>query len=125
LSLHLVLAPFSTDSATGSSFSRRVLFFPNANLNSVPLPSFPFPHSMAWVTWTAAFWILVWSLLAYTQTNALCVSILSSLALSTNVLPYIVSIPLLVPRQASLGTAFGLYKSVSSFPSFSPFSFVS
>jgi hypothetical protein len=77
-------------------------------------------RSMAWVTWTAALWIVVFSLLAYTQTNALAVSILGSLALATNVLPWIASIPLLVPRQASLGTAFGIYKAVSQLPSSFP-----
>jgi hypothetical protein len=36
--------------------------------------------------------------------------ILSSLALSTNALPFLASIPLLVPDQAHIGTAFGIWK---------------
>ncbi|BGP16233.1 hypothetical protein JCM10213_007612 [Rhodosporidiobolus nylandii] len=71
-------------------------------------------HRMAWVTWTASLWIVVFCLLAYTQVNALCVSILGSLALATNVLPYIASIPLLVPDQRRLGTAFGVYKALNN-----------
>jgi hypothetical protein len=85
------------------------------------------------VTWTASLWVVVFSLLAYSTVNALVPSILGSLALATNVLPWIVScglpshdsisrnqaattqasVPLLVPNQANLGTAFGIFKAVS------------
>ncbi|GAA5993852.1 hypothetical protein JCM5350_004396 [Sporobolomyces pararoseus] len=73
-----------------------------------------FGRRMHWVTATAALWVLVFCLLAYTDVHPLVPSILGSLALATNVLPWIASIPLLVPNQASLGTAFGLYKALNN-----------
>ncbi|GAA5822590.1 hypothetical protein JCM5353_005494 [Sporobolomyces roseus] len=69
---------------------------------------------MHWVTATAALWVLTYALLAYTDVNPLVPSILGSLALATNVLPWIASIPLLVPNQANLGTAFGIYKALNN-----------
>ncbi|GAA5841028.1 hypothetical protein JCM3766R1_006641 [Sporobolomyces carnicolor] len=69
---------------------------------------------MHWVTATAALWIIVFCLLAYTDVHPLVPSILGSLALATNVLPWIASIPLLVPNQANLGTAFGIYKALNN-----------
>ncbi|GAA5864570.1 hypothetical protein JCM8547_005584 [Rhodosporidiobolus lusitaniae] len=71
-------------------------------------------NRMHWVTWTASLWIVVFCLLAYTEVHALVPSILGSLALATNVLPWIASIPLLVPNQANLGTAFGIYKALNN-----------
>ncbi|BGO94151.1 hypothetical protein NBRC10512_003768 [Rhodotorula toruloides] len=73
-----------------------------------------FGRRMHWVTWTASLYVLVFALLAYTTVQPLVPSILGSLALATNVLPWIASIPLLVPDQARLGTAFGVYKSLNS-----------
>ncbi|GAA6061515.1 hypothetical protein JCM10212_004505 [Sporobolomyces blumeae] len=69
---------------------------------------------MHWVTATAALWIVVFALLAYTDVHPLVPSILGSLALATNVLPWIASIPLLVPNQANLGTAFGIFKALQN-----------
>ncbi|GAA5883023.1 hypothetical protein JCM16303_006796 [Sporobolomyces ruberrimus] len=73
-----------------------------------------FGRRMHWVTATAALWVLVFALLAYTNVHPLVPSILGSLALATNVLPWIASIPLLVPNQANLGTAFGIYKALNN-----------
>ncbi|GEM07226.1 MFS transporter [Rhodotorula toruloides] len=71
-------------------------------------------RNLHWVTWTASLYVVVFALLAYTTVHPLVPSILGSLALATNVLPCIASIPLLVPDQARLGTAFGVYKSLNS-----------
>ncbi|GAA5866071.1 hypothetical protein JCM1840_003400 [Sporobolomyces johnsonii] len=73
-----------------------------------------FGRRMHWVTFTAGLWVLVFCLLAYTTVHPLVPTILGSLALATNVLPWIASIPLLVPNQANLGTAFGIYKALNS-----------
>ncbi|GAA5901154.1 hypothetical protein JCM6882_006131 [Rhodosporidiobolus microsporus] len=73
-----------------------------------------FGHRVHWITFTALFWILVWSLLAYTTVHALCPTILGSFALAFNALPFIASIPLLVPSQANLGTAFGIWKALNN-----------
>ncbi|GJN90563.1 hypothetical protein Rhopal_003575-T1 [Rhodotorula paludigena] len=72
-----------------------------------------FGMRMHWVTWTASLWCVVFALLAYTTVHPLVPALLGSLALATNVLPWIASIPLLVPDQAHLGTAFGIYKAAS------------
>lgn len=71
-------------------------------------------HRMHWVTATASLYILVFALLAFTDVNPLVPSILGSLALATNVLPWIASVPLLVPDQRNLGTAFGIYKALTN-----------
>ncbi|BGP48297.1 hypothetical protein JCM10450v2_004169 [Rhodotorula kratochvilovae] len=69
---------------------------------------------MHWVTWTASLYVVVFLLLAYTTVHPLVPSILGSFALATNVLPWIASIPLLVPDQAHLGTAYGIYKALNN-----------
>ncbi|GAA5931703.1 hypothetical protein JCM3775_000018 [Rhodotorula graminis] len=73
-----------------------------------------FGSRMHFVTWTASLYVVVFALLAYTNVHPLVPSILGSLALATNVLPWISSIPLLVPNHAHLGTAFGIYKALNN-----------
>jgi len=71
-------------------------------------------HRMHWVAATAVIYIVVFILLAYTDVNALVPSILGSLALATNVLPWIASVPILAPDQRHLGTAFGIFKCLAN-----------
>lgn len=71
-----------------------------------------FGRRMHFIALTAALWVLVFALLAYTNVHPLAPTILGSVALATNALPWSASIPLIVP-QAYLGTAFGVFKSVS------------
>ncbi len=71
-------------------------------------------HRMHWVSATASLYIVVFCLLAYTTVHPLVPSILGSFALATNVLPWIASVPLLVPDQRNLGTAFGIYKALTN-----------
>ncbi|GAA5854251.1 hypothetical protein JCM9279_005096 [Rhodotorula babjevae] len=73
-----------------------------------------FGSRMHFVTWTASLYVIVFALLAYTDVHPLVPSILGSLALATNALPWISSIPLLVPDQAHLGTAYGVYKALNN-----------
>ncbi|GAA5820374.1 hypothetical protein JCM11251_005601 [Rhodosporidiobolus azoricus] len=73
-----------------------------------------FGHRIHWIGFTASLWIIVWCLLAFTTVHALCPTILGSFALAFNALPFIASIPLLVPNQANLGTAFGIWKSLNN-----------
>ncbi|KZV66987.1 MFS general substrate transporter [Peniophora sp. CONT] len=69
---------------------------------------------MHWVTLTAALWVIVFALLAYTQVNALCPVLLGSFALAFNALPWAAIMPLIVADQANLGTAFGIYKALNN-----------
>ncbi|KAJ9092414.1 hypothetical protein QFC20_007369 [Naganishia adeliensis] len=73
-----------------------------------------FGRRMWFVSATAALWVIVFSLLAYTSVHPLVPVILGSVALSSNAIPFIASIPLLVPSQACIGTAFGLWKAFDS-----------
>ncbi|KAJ9094957.1 hypothetical protein QFC21_005749 [Naganishia friedmannii] len=73
-----------------------------------------FGRRMWVVSATAALWVLVFSLLAYSEVHPLVPVILGSLALSSNAIPFIASIPLLVPSQACIGTAFGIWKAFNS-----------
>ncbi|KAN0066302.1 hypothetical protein ACQY0O_000396 [Thecaphora frezii] len=73
-----------------------------------------FGHRMHCISAVAALWVLVFSLLAFSDVNPYCPVILSSLALSLNAIPFIASIPLLVQSQSSVGTAFGIVKAFNS-----------
>lgn len=67
-----------------------------------------------YISYTAALYVLVFALLAYTKVHELVPIILGSLAFCSNALPFIASIPLLVPSQALIGTAFGVWKAFNS-----------
>ncbi|CBQ70228.1 conserved hypothetical protein [Sporisorium reilianum SRZ2] len=73
-----------------------------------------FGRRMYYVSGCAALWVLVFSLLAFSTVNVYLPVVLGSVALSFNALPFIASIPLLVPNQASIGTAFGIWKCFNS-----------
>lgn len=73
-----------------------------------------FGRRMYYVSGCAALWVVVFSLLVYSDVNAYLPVILGSVALSFNALPFLASIPLLVPNQASIGTAFGIWKCFNS-----------
>lgn len=73
-----------------------------------------FGRRMYYVAGCAALWVTVFSLLAYSTVNVYLPVVLGSVALSFNALPFIASIPLLVPNQASIGTAFGIWKCFNS-----------
>ncbi|WFD31152.1 hypothetical protein MSPP1_002186, partial [Malassezia sp. CBS 17886] len=63
------------------------------------------------ISYTACIYILALALLAYaTNVSALAPVLLSSLALSSNDLPFEATIPLIVQTKTSLGTAFGGWK---------------
>ncbi|KAK2738354.1 major facilitator superfamily transporter [Colletotrichum kahawae] len=59
---------------------------------------------------TSAIWILVYCLIGFTQTNALGAMVIASVASTMNALPFLASIPLIVPNQLELGLAFGIWK---------------
>ncbi|KAJ6565492.1 major facilitator superfamily domain-containing protein [Mycena vulgaris] len=69
---------------------------------------------MYYVSATALLWILVYSLMGFTQVHPMVPTILGSVALSFNVIPFIAAIPLLAPSQTYLGTAFGIWKAFNS-----------
>ncbi|GAC72950.1 hypothetical protein PANT_7c00352 [Moesziomyces antarcticus T-34] len=73
-----------------------------------------FGRRMYYVSGCAALWVLVFVLLVFSNVNAYVPVVLGSVALSFNALPFIASIPLLVPNQASIGTAFGIWKCFNS-----------
>jgi MFS-type transporter involved in bile tolerance (Atg22 family) len=73
-----------------------------------------FGNRMLVVSFTSALWIIVYSLLGYTTANALGVMIIASLALAFNALPFIASIPLMVPSQLELGLVFGIWKAFNN-----------
>lgn len=74
-----------------------------------------FGKRMHFVSGTALLWVLVFALLAYAPSvHPLAPVLLGSLALSSNAIPFIASIPLLVPSQGSIGTAFGIWKAFNS-----------
>ncbi|PKI85607.1 hypothetical protein MVES_000001, partial [Malassezia vespertilionis] len=62
-----------------------------------------------WISITATLYIIAFVLLAYTNVNALIPILISSLALSSNELPFSSTIPLMVHKQTSVGTAFGIW----------------
>ncbi|KAG7059138.1 hypothetical protein JMJ77_0006506 [Colletotrichum scovillei] len=69
-----------------------------------------FGHRMVFVSVTSAIWILVYCLIGYTQTNALGSMVIASVASTMNALPFLASIPLIVPDQLELGLVFGIWK---------------
>ncbi|KAJ1032375.1 hypothetical protein NDA16_000402 [Ustilago loliicola] len=73
-----------------------------------------FGRRMYYVAGCAALWVVVYSLLVFSNVNVYLPVVLGSVALSFNALPFIASIPLLVPNQASIGTAFGIWKCFNS-----------
>jgi len=73
-----------------------------------------FGRRMYYVSGCAALWVVVFSLLVFSNVNVYVPVVLGSLALSFNALPFLASIPLLVPNQASIGTAFGIWKCFNS-----------
>lgn len=73
-----------------------------------------FGHRMAFVSLTSAIWILVYSLIGFSQTNALGSMIIASVGSTMNALPFIASIPLIVPNQLQLGLVFGIWKAFNN-----------
>lgn len=69
---------------------------------------------MAFISWTAALYIIVFVLMGFTQVHPLAPILISSFALVTNALAFIGSIPVLVGNDALLGTAFGVWKAFVS-----------
>nr|GAT50931.1 MFS transporter [Mycena chlorophos] len=73
-----------------------------------------FGRRMYYVSATAVLWVLVYVLMGFTSVNPIVPTILHSVALSFSAIPFIVSIPLLAPSQAYLGTAFGVWKAFTN-----------
>lgn len=69
-----------------------------------------FGYRMLFVSITSAIWILVYCLIGYTETNALGSMVIASVASTMNALPFLASIPLMVPNQVELGLVFGIWK---------------
>ncbi|KAK7040121.1 hypothetical protein VNI00_009926 [Paramarasmius palmivorus] len=69
-----------------------------------------FGRRMWFVSATAAVYIVVFVLINFTEVNPLAPIIISSVALSSNALPFLAAIPLLVRDRALIGTAFGIWK---------------
>ncbi|KAJ6565552.1 hypothetical protein DFH09DRAFT_1473669 [Mycena vulgaris] len=69
---------------------------------------------MYYVSATAPLWIIVYSLMSFTQVHSMVPAILGSIALSFNAIPFIAAIPLLAPSRENLGTAFGIWKAFNS-----------
>lgn len=65
-------------------------------------------------SFTSVIWITVYSLIGFTTVNALGVMVIASLGSAFNALPFLVSIPLLVPDQLELGFALGLWKNFNN-----------
>ena len=89
-SLFLALQLRWTDLLLVYSLGRRMHWV--TATGSFPFSEFRFFGSLTnFRSRTAALWVLTYALLAYTNVNPLVPSILGSLALATNVLPWIVS----------------------------------
>ena len=73
-----------------------------------------FGHRMVFVSLTSAIWILVYSLIGFSQTNALGSMVIASVGSTMNALPFIASIPLIVPSQLQLGLVFGIWKAFNN-----------
>ncbi|KPM41707.1 hypothetical protein AK830_g4865 [Neonectria ditissima] len=69
-----------------------------------------FGHRMIFVSITSATWILVYCLIGFSHTNALGAMVIASVASTMNALPFLASIPLMVPSQVELGLVFGIWK---------------
>lgn len=73
-----------------------------------------FGHRMVFVSLTSAIWILVYSLIGYTKTNALGAMVIASVGSTMNALPFIASIPLMLPDQLELGLVLGIWKAFNN-----------
>ncbi|KAK7691051.1 hypothetical protein QCA50_006154 [Cerrena zonata] len=69
---------------------------------------------MVFVSFTSCIWILVYSLIAFSNVHALGVMIIASVAQSFNAMPFTCSIPLLVPDQTNIGLVFGVWKAFNN-----------
>lgn len=69
-----------------------------------------FGYRMAFVSVTSVIWILVYCLIGFTKVNALGAMIIASVASTMNALPFLASIPPMVPSQLELGLVFGIWK---------------
>ncbi len=73
-----------------------------------------FGNRMAIVSLTSAIWIIVYTLIGLSHVNALGVMIIASVGSTMNALPFLVSIPLIVPSQVELGLVFGIWKAFNN-----------
>lgn len=73
-----------------------------------------FGWRMAFVSGTAALYIVVFVLIAFTKVHPLAPIMISSFALTSNALTFIAAIPVLVGDDRYLGTAFGIWKAFVS-----------
>ncbi|RSL94354.1 hypothetical protein CDV31_014342 [Fusarium ambrosium] len=73
-----------------------------------------FGYRMAFVSVTSIVWILVYCLIGFTKVNALGAMIIASVASTMNALPFLASIPLIVPSQLELGLVFGIWKAFNN-----------
>ncbi|KAL2670216.1 hypothetical protein Neosp_014683 [[Neocosmospora] mangrovei] len=73
-----------------------------------------FGYRMAFVSATSVIWILVYCLIGFTKVNALGAMIIASVASTMNALPFLASIPLMVPSQLELGLVFGIWKAFNN-----------
>ncbi|WVR03906.1 hypothetical protein IAU60_000905 [Kwoniella sp. DSM 27419] len=70
-----------------------------------------FGWRMFFVSFSAALYIVVFALVGLTTVNPTGPIVLSSIALGTNVMPFIATIPVLVPNEDLMGTAYGIWSS--------------
>jgi hypothetical protein len=73
-----------------------------------------FGFRMFFVSLTSGIWILVYCLVGYTHVNALGAMVVASLASAMNALPFLASIPLMVPSQVELGLVLGIWKAFNN-----------
>ncbi|KAF4126952.1 Major Facilitator Superfamily [Geosmithia morbida] len=71
-------------------------------------------YRMMFVSITSSIWILVYCLIGYSHVNALGVMVVASFATTMNSIPFVASIPLMVPRQVELGLVFGIWKAFNN-----------
>ncbi|TXT16095.1 hypothetical protein VHUM_00598 [Vanrija humicola] len=73
-----------------------------------------FGHRMTFVSITAVLHIIVFVLIGLTKVNAIAPIIISSFAYTTNLLPWFVSLPILVDGEDLIGTAFGVFQAFAN-----------
>ncbi|KAH8898638.1 MFS general substrate transporter [Thozetella sp. PMI_491] len=73
-----------------------------------------FGYRMVFVSVTSAIWILVYCLLGFSQAHALGAMVVASVGSTLNALPFLASIPLIVPSQVQLGLVFGIWKAFNN-----------
>ncbi|BEJ15699.1 hypothetical protein CspHIS471_0503040 [Cutaneotrichosporon sp. HIS471] len=66
---------------------------------------------MVFVTTTSLIWLLVWGLAGFTKINFLAPVLVSSFAYVTNLIPFMATVPILLPSNELMGTAFGVWQS--------------